>query len=285
MIIRMKSLKYGQKMARFLLSSFCSLVMLLSVSGFSLQASDLSSPIILPSVELITPVQLVDGIVSEVTSPSYINHKVAIKHLSPSTRINDLAFGAKKVTSHSSSLAKTASFSFFKSWQSVGYQNSCSLEVGANTPISDSHLSSWGLLSLVLREKYTMQAEARDLKSIANLATLAFFEICLCQSELPSKNLSTQCESCLWKSTTRRSANVWRFSWPQARTTFRLPRSTFSSQTQRISILDPLPSHLPSMFDISSTWPKETARFRLIWVAMAHHSRPIPMLPQNVRVA
>jgi hypothetical protein len=208
MEIAMNFLQIRHFLAQILLSGHLFILALLCLTNVSLSAETASGPIVLPAVELIAPVQLVDGIVSEVV-----------------------------VTPNEKELSASDEFQI-------------NISKGKAHAEYDQNLTT-------IFPKNTVLGKHSQLKSIANLAQIAFFEICLSQSELPFKNSSTPCVSFLSKSTIPRYANDWRSLWQQVRMTYPSHKSICSLQTLAPSIPVLFPNHLPSMSDTTSIWSKE----------------------------
>jgi hypothetical protein len=239
----MNFLGIRHNLARILLSKISLALAIFFLSGLSLFADESQEPIVLPLPELIAPVQLVDGVVSEVIVPEapfqFANHTFSSK--------SDHFFSQTHGAKNSPLLFTLPSI--------PGALAICSPRENATMR------GLVGQFALQDSLKNKADAEPWDLKSVANLGLVAFFEICLSQSELLSRNLSTQCVNSLLKSTIQKSANALRFSWQQAKMTYHWPKSTSSSQILKTSILDPLQSPSHSMSDTSSTWSKEMVVF------------------------
>jgi hypothetical protein len=232
----MKFLQIRHKLAHILLGNLFLSAALVFFSLTSLSANEVEEPTVLPAIELVAPVQLVNGIVSEVI---VLENK------------NQFAFGDQSL-----SFVKTGK----EKWRvQIQFQNllgnrlvtesSCALSANQDfLPVAKDAFRMAHFL------KKCNDGEAVALKSVANPGLLAFFEICLSQSELPSRNLSTPCVNSLSKSMIPRSANDWRSSWPQAKTTSLWHKSISSWQIQRVSIQGRSLSRSRSMSDTSSIW-------------------------------
>lgn len=251
----MNFLRNRHKLARILLGNFAFAFATLCLSPATLFAHEKIRPVVLPEIELVTPVQLIDGVVSEVVVPG------------PETKIAASKSSAKMEISHLKRLQGEAlvqaSCHTATTLDSIPGQNCQSLSESANSS---------------LLGKNQICAKGSDLKSIANLGLLAFFEICLSQSELPSRNLSMPCANSPSKSMIPKSANDSRSLWRQAKTTFLWHRSISSLQIPRILIPEALLNHLHNMSDISSIWLSGMAVFPPISVEMKEMAVPAPLV-------
>lgn len=241
----MNFLRNGHNLARILLGNFAFALGILCLSPATLFAETEIQPIVLPAVELITPVLLAHGVVSEVVVPE-TETNIAVSQSSAKIESSDLKRRPGHCLAQPIGSTATALDSLFA--------NDC-------RSVSERAVSS-------LSQKNEPGAKTSDLKSVANLGLLAFFEICLSQSELPSKNLSTPCANSPSKSMIRKSANDSRSLWPLAKTISLWHRSISCLLIPRTSILEASPSRLHNMSDISSIWLSETDEYPLIWVEM-----------------
>ncbi|MDZ4726383.1 MAG: hypothetical protein SH817_09505 [Leptospira sp.] len=236
-------LQTSLKLARNLLTQlgFAGLVFLFC--GSSIFANVSEKPIIIPADPLLTPVQLVNGIISEVTVPSTSIAVIAHADFFPSSKITGTK-GNGKVKS-------------IRLTHETYFSNSIRLESPASVDDLRNENAPFGFLAK--RSIFKIKSDLRQsvLKSIAKTGLFAFFEICLSQSELPSKNLSMRCENSQWKSMTQRSANAWKSSWPLAKMTYLLPKSICSLLTRKASTHVPSQSRLRSMSDTLSIWSNE----------------------------
>lgn len=244
MVFLEKIKKMAQKLQSGALLALLTLFFIFPVSG--LMADVLDLPVIIPNDELLTPIELRDGLVYEVV-------------VTPET----------EVVSNDSSFLESQSVVLLKS--------SSTLDLGVQ---ADFSLTTEGVVLFPNRNVLLKNAEENllhrnsvfergpehfSVKSIASPGLFGFLGICLSRSELPSKNFSTPCENSLPKSMTRRSANDWKFLWQPVRMTSLWRMSTSSSRMQKTSIPRPSQSHTPSMFDTSSTWSNAMAEYPVIF--------------------
>lgn len=244
MVFLGKIKKLAQKLQSGAFLALLTLFFIFPASG--LMADVLDLPVIIPNDELLTPIELRDGLVYEVV-------------VTPETEI-------------------VANDSMFLENKSVVLLNpSPTLDLGEQ---ADSSLKTEGVILfpngnvLLINAERNLRQRNLDfergpehffVKSIASPGLFGFLGICLSRSELPSKNFSTPCENSLQKSMTRRSANDWKFLWQPVRMTSLWRMSISSSRMQKTSIPRPSQSHTPSMSDTSSTWSNAMAEYPVIY--------------------
>ncbi len=239
----MNFLKNRHNLARFLLKPVGFAIVFFCLCGTSLFADENIEPIIIPATELLTPVVLVNGVVSElVVTPPKVQFAKLPKVSEPLLFVG----GVKKEGN------RFGNFLF-------AMESFCPSGPSSIRSREKTLAPAYDLIPLF--SKFGKEPDRSDLKSIANLGLFAFFEICLSQSELPFRNSSMPCASSLSKSMIRKSANAWKSSWQPVKMTSLWPRSTFSLPILRISILERSLSLSRSMSDILSIWSNEMAEF------------------------
>lgn len=240
MIFSGKIKNLAQKLQKGTLLALVSIFFIFPVSGLFADEADL--PVIIPNDELLTPIELKDGLVFEVVVSE-----------------------ATELAVNESSVGETQSGGFLKSSDLSDSQSSILFVKAGVEKFPSSRSKFFSETDQERDNKIDFVFEGAlgysCVKSIANPGLFSFLGICLSRSELPSKNFLTPCENSLLKSMTQRSANDWKFLWRPVRTTSLWPLSTSSSRIQRISILKPSLSHTHSMSDTSSTWSNEMAVF------------------------
>ncbi|EOQ94922.1 hypothetical protein LEP1GSC195_0716 [Leptospira wolbachii serovar Codice str. CDC] len=226
----------AQKLQKGALLGLLSVFFIFPAVGLFANEADL--PVIIPADELLTPIELRDGLVFEVV-------------VEPET---ELAFGAS-----SSSEIDEAIFTLPSDSKGLNLHSSAMTFISEQVPSGDFENLSQSKISRLytLPPVFENGRKHFSVKSIASLGLFGFLGICLSRSELPSKNFSMLCENSLPKSMTRRSANDWKFLWQPVRTTSLWHSSISSSRTLKTSILRPSMSRIPNMSDISSIWLNE----------------------------
>nr|WP_210413600.1 hypothetical protein [Leptospira ilyithenensis] len=255
-------------MAQFLLTklAFASFLAIVFVPSFSLFAFDSSSPIMIPADELLTPVQLVDGVVSFVTVSDaeeslslsssslpceelqtlYEEIVLTDRSLIKKNSDPDLAIISANRLSPGKMLMEGKGLHLLRTFEDPTDYNRIK---NANPLIVFSGLS---LQNEGVPEQFS-------LNSIANLSPVAFLGICLNQSELPSKNLPMQCGSFLSKSMIQKFVKDSISLWQRAKTTSLWPRSINCLPIRNPLIQEQYLSHTHSTSDISFIWLREMA--------------------------
>lgn len=227
----------AQKLQKSALLVLLSVFFIFPMSGLFANESDL--PVIIPADELLTPIELRDGLVLEVKVPD--NTELTFEKISPQE--NQLT---EDYISFDESPLERIIFTEVSTIAKGSVKES-----GFSSKIQTSGISKASIV-------FEKGPEHFSVKSIASPGLFGFLGICLSRSELPSKNSSMLCENSQLKSMTRRSANDWKFSWQPVRTISQSLWSTNSCRILRTSILSPSMSHILSMSDISSTWSNAT---------------------------
>lgn len=244
MVFLEKIKKLAQKLQSGAFLALLALFFIFPVSG--LMADVLDLPVIIPNDELLTPIELRDGLVYEVV-------------VTPETEAvtNDSLFLENK-----SAVLLNPSFTL-----GLGEQADFSLKTEGVILFPNRNVLLKNAEKNLLQRNSVFERgpEHFSVKSIASPGLFGFLGICLSRSELPSKNFSTPCENSLPKSMTRRSANDWKFLWQPVRMTSLWRMSTSSSRMQKTSIPKPSQSHTPSMSDTSSTWSNAMAEYPVIF--------------------
>lgn len=240
MIFSEKIKNLVQKLQKSTLLVLLSVFFIFPISGLFANEADL--PVIIPNDELLTPIELRDGLVLEVVV----------------TEERELAFDAIPTSEIQTAAAFVSSDASAQELTHLGILPNAET-VSLNSNGSFSQMED----KVILEEAFVFEnsPEHFSVKSIASPGLFGFLGICLSRSELPSKNFSMLCESSLPKSMTRRSANDWKFLWQPVRTTSLWPLSTNSSKMLRTSTPRPSRNHTHSMSDISSTWSNATVGF------------------------
>lgn len=253
--------------------AFASFLAIVFVPTFSLFAFDSSLPTIIPVDELLTPIQLVDGVVSYVTVPDTEESLSLSSSSLPCEDLQTFQEETKKVISIDANLFRENS-SLSPGTISAARRSSATILKGGKEVFrletsGDSMESRKAEISkgLIIFSGLSLQNERTlgqfSLNSIANLSPVAFLGICLNPSELPSKNLPMRCGSFLSKSMIQKFAKDSISLWQPARTTFPWPRSINCLPTRSPSIQEQFLSHIHSMSDILFTWLKETEGSRV----------------------
>ncbi|TGM21641.1 hypothetical protein EHQ73_10045 [Leptospira meyeri] len=257
MVFLDKIKKLAQKLQSGAFLVLLAVFFIFPVSGLMAEAMDL--PVIIPNDELLTPVELRDGLVYEVV-------------VTPQAEMaaNDSSFleNGPVVLSHSSLSSD------FSMKQNVPLENAWVVLVTKEDGPS-KNVEGKLLYDSSVFEK---GSEHFSVKSIASPGLFGFLGICLSRSELPSKNFSTPCENSLQKSMTRRSANDWKFLWQPVRTTSLWRMSTSSFRMQKTSILRPSQSRIPNTFDTSSTWSNAMVESQTIFWREKKTEHPIALV-------
>lgn len=233
MVFPKKIKKLAQKLQKVTLLALLTVFFIFPASGLLAEEADL--PVIIPNDELLTPIELRDGLVFEVVV-SEESEFALHENSSSESQVED--------SFHLSSFSKTKSAATLAIAENVKDFSHDSKPV--------SQIRNFGLCEgASLFENALRHSEV---KSIASLGLFGFLGICLSRSELPSKNFSMPCENSLLKSMTQRSANDWKFLWQPVRMTSLWLMSTSSSRMLKTSIQRPFRNHTHSMSDTSSTW-------------------------------
>lgn len=250
----------AQKLQSLAIYLLLSVLFVFPASGLFANESDL--PVIIPNDELLSPIELRDGLVYEVTVDQ--NTEIAFETSSG----NEGESSYSKVSAGMQVLAPQFTSEIF-----------CSQFVMAKKCETSSQEKPWAPgLRLSIFENESKQY---PVKSIANSGLFGFLGICLSRSELPSKNFSTQCENSLPKSMTRRSANDWKFLWPPVRMTSLWLSSINSFRMLKTSIRKPSMNPTPSMSDISSTWSNAMEEFLVTLLRETKTEIRIPVAPNR----
>jgi len=266
--------KKDKKLAQFLLKKLAhaSFLAILFVPGFSLFATGSSLPIIIPEDELPASIQLAYGVVSVVTVSDSEELLGDSSSSLPCEEFQMLRGEMPETTFSDSGLSET-NWKFHGEVRQANSQipNRISEKTELGVPAgtsenfafygegafqNDPNFLGSGLLS---QNSKALLLEQFSLNSIANLSPVAFLGICLNPSELPSKNLPTQCGSFLSKSTIQKFAKDSISLWQRVKTTSLWPRSTNCLPIQNPSIQERFLNHTPSMSDISFIWLREMA--------------------------
>lgn len=240
MVFSENTKKMAQKLQTYAVSLALSFFFIFPVSNLLANESDL--PVIIPNDVLLTPIELRDGLVLEVTvvPDTEIAFESPVGSEEESFLFTDSSDSQELVLSLPLEISKT----------------NCVFEMGCKTISRGKSLPAEELLSI-----FENDPEHFPVKSIASPGLFGFLGICLSRSELPSKNFSMLCENSLPKSMTRRSANDWKFLWRPVKTTYLWPSSTNSYRMLKTSTLKPSTNLTPSMSDISSTWSNGMEEF------------------------
>lgn len=244
MVFLEKTKKMAQKLQSRASLALLVVFFVFPVSGLFADVADL--PVIIPSDELLTPIELRDGLV----------YQVVVEAKTEMATSESLHLENAPVVFSTSSL-------FINSDSQIEFPfSSGGVEFAAGVlNISQLKKSNFTFGVLV----FDNGPEHFSVKSIASPGLFGFLGICLSRSELPSKNFSTPCENFQPKSMTRRFANDWKFLWQPVKTTSLWHMSTSSSKTQKTSIQRPSLSHTLSMSDISSIWSNAMAGSQAIF--------------------
>lgn len=237
MVFSVKIKNLAQKLQKSALLVLLSVFFIFPTMGLLANEPDL--PIIIPNDELLTPIELRDGLVLEVTV--FEETELTSLEILPSEIQTAVAFVSSDVSAPELAI----------------FCETSNLEKGL---LKESELSSQSKTLGICKAASVFEnaPEHFSVKSIASPGLFGFLGICLSRSELPSKNFSMLCENSPPKSTTRRSANDWKFLWLPARTIYHLPLSISSSKILKTSILKASMSRIHNTSDISSIWSNAT---------------------------
>lgn len=225
-------------------------------------ANEADLPVIIPNDELLTPIELRDGLVLEVTVPK------ETELVSPETFPSEIQTASTFVPSDVSIPELEI---FFET-------SNVERGIVSGTGLS-SQIKTLGICKA--SSVFENPPEHFSVKSIASSGLFGFLGICLSRSELPSKNSSMLCENSLLKSMTRRSANDWKYLWQPVRTTYLSPLSINSSRILKTSILSPSTNHTHNMSDISSTWPNVMEGYPVTYWLEKRTNLPVIALGAN----
>ncbi|EKJ86029.1 hypothetical protein CLV96_3000 [Leptospira meyeri] len=262
MVFLGKIKKLAQKLQSGTFLVLLAVFFIFPISGLMADAMDL--PVIIPNDELLTPVELRDGLVYEV---------VVTPQAEMATNDSSLLENGPMVLSHSSLSSD------YSAKQNVPLKNARVVLATKEDVLSKDAEGELPHSSSVFEKG----SEHFSVKSIASPGLFGFLGICLSRSELPSKNFSTPCENSLPKSMTRRSANDWKFSWQPVRTTSLWRMSTSSFRMQKTSILRPSQSRIPNTFDTSSTWSNAMAESPTIFWLEKKTEHPIALVQNPLK--